>query len=65
MRFFRTHDEIPEPIREAYRTGQYHFSAPPVPTWAWTDRDWINFVRFSPELEALRDNHATPSGTNR
>lgn len=55
--FFKSLQEVPAPILEAYREHRYSFDPAPLPTAAhthWRETDWINYVTFAPELEALR-----------
>lgn len=46
---YKTLDEVPARIRQAYTEGDYSFRAPPVPTFGWRAVDWINYVNFNPE----------------
>jgi hypothetical protein len=41
---YKTLDEVPQWKRDAYAKGQYKFSPPPVPTVAWDDLSWINYI---------------------
>jgi len=53
-RFYTDIQEVPRPILDAYDQGRYTFHQPPVSTAAWDKVAWINFVKFSPDLEKLR-----------
>ena len=55
--FFKCIDDVPTPIVEAYDAGRYTFDPNNLPCQAhthWLKVDWINFVRFAPDLETLR-----------
>ena len=54
---YKSIDEVPPQILEAYRDYRYRFDPRGLPSSAhskWSEVDWINYVRFSPELERLR-----------
>jgi hypothetical protein len=57
-KFYKILDEVPQPLVDAYETGRYVFDPALLPVQAhthWTKVEWINFVRFNPDLEKLRE----------
>lgn len=56
-KFFKTIDEVPLEIVDAYRNKKYMFNGSMLPVQAhthWNEVNWINHVSFSQELEKLR-----------
>lgn len=56
-RFFKTLSEVPAEILDAFKNHRYTFDPGNLPSSAhshWREKDWINYVSFAPELEALR-----------
>lgn len=41
---FKTMDEVPQKILDAYVEGKYNCSVPYATTHRWSDLDWINWI---------------------
>ncbi len=58
QQFFDCLADVPPEILRAYERGSYWFRVPPVCTVGWDKLAWINHVRFTDDLEILRQEKA-------
>jgi len=53
-KLYKRIEDVPKEIIDAYDHHRYFFNPPPV-TVKWDKLAWINYVRFHPDIEKLRN----------